>query len=65
MVNTFPGPEVLVKGKNMPDAIKRSDILAYLQNNLETEELAKLKKMASKKGRETLKKKWSLISIYI
>ena len=53
-----------VIGKDTGDAMVRKAALGKL-NTLQTDELVKLSKMASEKGRRALKNKWLLIKTFI
>ena len=56
---------VNVKDPDVLQAKLKADILQELADKLSLEELQKLKKMSSPKGRSALKNKWGLISKFI
>lgn len=53
-----------ISGKDIGDVLVRQAALSKL-NKLQTEELVKLSKMASEKGRKALKNKWNLIKSFV
>lgn len=56
---------VTVKDADVLQATQKAKILQNLADKLTLEELQKLDKMSSPKGRNALKTKWSLISNFI
>lgn len=56
---------VTVKDPDVLQAAQKAKILQNLADKLNLEELKKLDKMSSEKGRKALKNNWSLISKFI